>query len=150
MSCYQRILLVTDLREDCGAVVERAKAIVQSNDQAHLTILHIVEEAVLTTSYELIPIMPVDVQNESETTSQVRQRVQDLMNQYDLKAKIQVDSALSTPRGIIECANKLESDLIVIGRHTRTGLASFLGSTADDILPLVKCDVLVVKLGDPV
>ena len=61
-----------------------------------------------------------------------------------------VETALSTRRGILDYCNKTKPDLIVIGRHVRTGLASLLGATADDILPGVNCDVLVVKLGEPV
>jgi len=42
--------------------------------------------------------------------------------------------------------NLLNSDLIVIGTHGRTGVArSFLGSVAEDLFAIPPCDVLAVK-----
>ena len=74
-----------------------------------------------------------------------------LLKRYGLEAdKLHVETALSTRRGILDYVETHKPDLIVIGRHTRTGLASLLWATADDILPSVNCDVLVVKLGNPV
>ena len=44
-----------------------------------------------------------------------------------------------------------EIDLLVIGRHERHGIAAWLsGATADNILPNVPCDSLVVRLDKPV
>lgn len=148
MSEYKKILLVTDLREDCGIVIERAKQM-RENLNSKLSVLHVVEETVLTAGYEIIPILPV--MNENEVISEARQNMKLILNRHGLEAdQIHVETALSTRRGILDYVENHQPDLVVIGRHTRTGLASLLGATADDILPSVNCDVLVVKLGDPV
>ena len=38
------------------------------------------------------------------------------------------------------------ADLIVVGSHTRSGLALLLGSTARGLVPGAHCDVLAVKM----
>ena len=43
-------------------------------------------------------------------------------------------------------ADKLAADLIVVGSHTRSGLALLLGSTARGLVPGAHCDVLAVKV----
>ncbi|SUO93671.1 universal stress protein [Suttonella ornithocola] len=147
MSGYKHILLVTDLREDCGIVAEAAKQMLDNAD-THLSVLHIVEETVLTAGYEIVPIVPVG--DESELTSQAQKKLKALLDKHGLQGQIHIDTALSTRRGILDYAETVKPDLIVIGRHKRSGLASLLGATADDILPAVECDVLVVRLGKPV
>ncbi len=148
MTGYEHILLVTDLLEDCDAVFERAKYLIDISRGSHLSVLHIVEDTVLTAGYEVIPIIPVG--DESELTANAQERIHELLEKHHLQAQISVDTALSTHRGILDYAEHTKPDLIVIGRHKRHGLSSLFGSTADDILPSVACDVLVVRLGDPV
>ena len=148
MSKYQHVLLVTDLREDCDQVVERAKAVIRAADSAKISVLHIVEETVLTAGYEIVPIVPVS--NEVEMVSEARNKITALLDRHGIEsADISIETALSTRRGILDYVEENHPDLVVIGRHKRTGLASLLGATADDILPGVNCDVLVVYLGDP-
>ena len=43
-------------------------------------------------------------------------------------------------------ADKIGADLIVVGSHTRSGLALLLGSTARGLVPGAHCDVLAVKV----
>lgn len=149
MSKYQHVLLVTDLRGDSDAVAERAKAVIKSAESAKISVLHIVEETVLTAGYEIVPIVPVN--NEVEMISEARDKLNELLNRHGIEATdINIETALSTRRGILDYVESNHPDLIVIGRHKRTGLASLLGATADDILPGVDCDVLVVYLGQPV
>lgn len=149
MSKYKHILLVTDLRNDSDRVAEQAKAIIESDDSSKISVLHIVEETVLTAGYEIVPIVPVN--NEEEIISAARKEVGKLLKRHNIEsADINIDTALSTRRGILDYVEAHHPDLIVIGRHKRSGLASLLGATADDIIPGVHCDVLVVYLGDPV
>lgn len=148
MNSYKKILLVTDLREDSGIVAERTRDIITGRETS-LSVLHIVEETVLSAGYEIVPILPVIDENDS--VAEAREGMKTLLRRYGLEAdNIHVETALSTRRGILDYVESNAPDLIVIGRHTRTGLASLLGATADDILPSVNCDVLVVKLGDPI
>lgn len=149
MPNYKHILLVTDLRDDSDRVFTSAKRITGLNPEANISVLHVVEETVLAAGYEIVPIVPVS--NEAESIASARTQLSRLLEKNGIETtKVHVVSALSTRRGILDYAESNPPDLIVIGRHTRHGLASLLGATADDILPAVNCDVLVVKLGSPV
>lgn len=46
---------------------------------------------------------------------------------------------------IIEYAESLGCDLIVVGSHGRRGLARLLGSTANAVIHHAQCDVLAVR-----
>jgi universal stress protein A len=51
------------------------------------------------------------------------------------------------PKGvIIDYANEIEADLIVLGSHGRHGFGLLLGSTATGVLHIAKCDVLAVRV----
>ena len=50
------------------------------------------------------------------------------------------------PEGIVETAEEVGCDLIVMGTHGRTGFSRLLmGSVAESVLPKATCPVLVVK-----
>lgn len=60
---------------------------------------------------------------------------------------VTISSCTGTPREqIIKLAKDLEIDLIVIGSHGNRGLAHFfLGSTAERVVGLASCPVMVVR-----
>jgi universal stress protein A len=47
---------------------------------------------------------------------------------------------------IVRVADDEKAELIVIGSHGRHGLQLLLGSTANGVLHLAKCDVLAVRV----
>jgi len=47
---------------------------------------------------------------------------------------------------ILDVAEKLKTDLIVLGSHGKHGVRMLLGSTANAVLHGAKCDVLAVRL----
>ena len=47
---------------------------------------------------------------------------------------------------ILEEAEKMDADLIIVGSHGRHGIGLILGSTANAVLHSAKCDVLAVRL----
>lgn len=49
---------------------------------------------------------------------------------------------------IVELADKLSVDLIVLGSHGRHGLQALLGSTANAVLQHAHCDVIAVRIQD--
>ncbi|HEX4475373.1 MAG TPA: universal stress protein, partial [Polyangiaceae bacterium] len=49
-------------------------------------------------------------------------------------------------RAIVQLAVDIEADLVVVGTHSRSGLARFLlGSVAEGVVRLAPCPVLVVR-----
>lgn len=54
----------------------------------------------------------------------------------------------SVKHEVLELANQLEVDLIVIGSHGRHGFSRLLGSGANGIINSASCDVLTVRYPD--
>jgi len=146
MSKYQRILLAADLiPEDDDPVTKRALAIANAKD-AELHIVHAVEYVY---TYG-VPPAPVDIatwQKELEENAQTKL--------IELGKKLNVDEKhLHLPIGapkslILETAENIQADLIVVGRHSRHGLGwLILGSTATGVINHAKCDVLAVHVGE--
>lgn len=149
MADYKHVLLVTDLREDSDQLFEKSKLMMRLGEKIKLSILHVVQESILTAGYEIVPIVPAS--DESELVQQARGKIDALLTRFAITTDaVYIETALSMRRGILDYVESNAPDLLIIGRHTRHGLAALLGATADDVLPAVNCDVLVVKLGAPV
>ncbi len=140
---YKHILAALDLREEKPVVGEKAVFFARQFS-ASLTLLHVVE------------YMPVDLGNEL-----VVPQFHDVEQQLIARAHQQIDGLVHSLgynpiRGVIECgvtrsvlvdyALEHKVDLIVIGRHGRSGFGKLLGSTADSVVRHAPCDIFVVKV----
>lgn len=145
---YQHILLVTDLKDDTDLVASKAKWILDISPNAQLSVLHIVEETMIGFGYEMIPASALHEQIDNERCQQARTRLAHVLDQNSLQAHhINIKTAISGRKGIVDYCNNHAIDLVIIGRHKRTGLSAWLaGATADSILPDVDSDLLVVQL----
>ncbi|WP_367106253.1 universal stress protein [uncultured Psychrobacter sp.] len=149
---YQHILLVTDLLSDADIVAQRAKRVIAGSPDAHLSVLHIVEDDMVRFGYELVPASSLSGEKDGEHWQEARIKLAKFLERNDLDAaNSEVTAAISNSAGIINYCHKNDVDLLVIGRHERRGIAAWLvGATADSILPNVPCDSLVIKLDKPV
>lgn len=142
MADYKKILLVVDLSEDSQIIGERAKAIAACY-QADITVLHVVE---------YVPVEPMGeallptVQIESELVARARTKLAELSRKLGLDQSHQLVETGSIKAEIIRTAQRLGSDLIVLGSRERHGLAILLNFTEDTILHAAPCDVLAVRL----
>ncbi|WP_323841270.1 MULTISPECIES: universal stress protein [unclassified Moraxella] len=145
---YQHVLLVTDLQDDTDLVAAKAKWILNASPNAQLSVLHIVEETMLGFGYELIPASALHEEIDNERCQEARIRLAQVLARNDLHAhNINIKTAISGRKGIVDYCHNHAIDLIIIGRHKRTGLSAWLsGATADSILPDVDSDLLVVQL----
>ncbi len=149
---YQHILLVTDLKEDSDQVAQKAKAILHWQEDAKLSILHVVQDTMVGFGYELVPVATL-YEVDDERCQEAKQEMSEFIQRNDLTTEsesmnAEVMTAISSAEGIISYCHKHKVDLIVIGRHERHGLSAFLkGSTVDNIIADIKCDTLVVHLG---
>lgn len=148
---YQHILLVTDLLSDADIVAQRAKRVIAGSPEAKLSVLHIVEEDVARFGYELVQASRI-ADKEEELWPKARIKLVEFLERNELRAtKSELTAAISSSEGIVNYCREENVDLLVIGRHERRGIAAWLvGATADNILPNVSCDSLVVKLDKPV
>lgn len=145
---YQHVLLVTDLKDDTDLVAQKAKWILDAEPQAQLSVLHIVEETMIGFGYELIPASALHEQIDDERCQKARVRLAEVLNRNHLQAHhVNIKTAISGRKGIVDYCHQHAVNLVVIGRHKRTGLSAWIaGATADSILPDIDSDLLVVQL----
>lgn len=142
MGEYKKILLVVDLSEDSRVIGERAKVVAKCY-QSEITLLHVVE---------YVPVEPMGeallptVQIESELVDRARTRLSELAQQLALSQCQQLVETGSIKTEIVRAAQRLGSNLIVLGSRERHGLAILLNFTEDTVLHAAPCDVLAVRL----
>ncbi|MBH0086923.1 universal stress protein [Psychrobacter sp. SCQQ22] len=149
---YQHVLLVTDLLSDADKVALKAKRILAGSPEAKLTVLHIVEDDMVRFGFELVPASSLSGDVDGEHWQEARANLAQFLERNELSAvDAEVTAAISNSKGIVNYCQEKAVDLLIIGRHERRGIAAWLvGATADNILPNVPCDSLVVKLDQPV
>lgn len=139
---YQKILVAIDCTEDSTALLERAAALAHGQ-HAGLHLIHVIEPLALAYGAD-VPMDVTDLQG--GLVDQARKTALDYAHRFEI-AEHQVHVELGAiEKTIREKADELGVDLIVIGSHTRHGLALLLGSTARGIVPGAHCDVLAVKV----
>lgn len=146
---YRHVLLVTDLGDDTDLVASRAKWLLDASPSCQLTVLHIAEEAMMGFGYELISTSTLSDKIDHEKSELARTRLAQILSRNNLHVhNVKIKIAISGRQGIIDYCQAHTVDLVIIGRHKRTGLLSWLqGATADSILPNVSADILIVPLG---
>jgi universal stress protein A len=142
MGAYKKILLVVDLTENSQRIGERAKSIAELY-QSEITLLHVVE---------YVPVEPMGeallptVQIESELVERARTKLAQLSVRLGLGEAKQLVESGSIKSEIVRVAQRLQSDLIVLGSRERHGLAILINFTEDAVLHAAPCDVLAVRL----
>jgi universal stress protein A len=142
---YKKILVAVDLSPEARAVLARACEL-RAHYGAMMYLIHVVEPVTLGGDYELVPVMPVEI--EQTLLQRAKGYLGTLageMNAADAKQVVEVGSV---KHEILRFAEERGCDLIVIGAHGRHGVATLLGSTANAVLHGTKCDVLCVRLGE--
>lgn len=142
MTDYRNILLVVDLSEDSEIIGEKAKSIAERYG-GEITLLHVVE---------YVPVEPMGeallptIQIETELVDRARARLKELASKLGLEHRPQLVETGGIKVEIIRAAQRLHSDLIVLGSRERHGLALLLNFTEDAVLHAAPCDVLAVRL----
>jgi universal stress protein A len=142
MTDYRNILLVVDLSDDSEIIGARAKSIAERYG-GEITLLHVVE---------YVPVEPMGeallptIQIESELVDRARARLKELAAKLGLEHRPQLIETGGIKAEIIRVAQRLGSDLIVLGSRERHGLAILLNFTEDAVLHAAPCDVLAVRL----
>lgn len=142
MQRYKNILLATDLTPVCFETAKMAKELAQTHG-AKLSLLHVVEAM---PGYASGYIGAVDIERSLYDDAKA--------NLAEMGTAIEVPEAeqhikIGSPKNvIINHADSVGADLIVIGSHGRHGIGKLLGSTAAAILQGANCDVLTIKHHD--
>lgn len=144
MKEYKHLLLPTDLTKASEPAAERARMMVELTG-AELTILHVVD---YVPPRWVANELPEEFGSESALMERAQAQLSSWLEKTDLKVGKQRVSAGSPKKFIVDTANEIGADLIVMGTHGDSGLARIVGSTARGVLHNALCDVLVVHLTD--
>ncbi|MBA3979419.1 MAG: universal stress protein UspA [Alcanivorax sp.] len=139
---YREVLVAIDGSEESRCVLSRAASICEGGG-GRLHLLHVIEPLALAYGADV----PMDV---SDLQASLMQQARDNIDTYAAEFGVPADQVHvelgSIEKTIQDKADALGADLIVVGSHTRTGLALLLGSTARGVVPGAHCDVLAVKI----
>ena len=145
MATYRKILVAVDLSPEARAVLARACEL-RGFYGSELYLIHVVEPIVLGGDYDLVPVMPVEI--EETLLQRANAYLGTLVGEMNIADARQSVEVGSVKHEILRFAEEQDCNLIVIDAHGRHGVATLLGSTANAVLHGTKCDVLCVRLGE--
>jgi len=139
---YTHILIGLDLSEECTKILQKAKALAEVCG-AKISVSHTVEPLMFAYGGD----MPIDL-SEAQTTmeSQARTRLKKIVEENGVQAQNVFVTVGHAASELHRLADNNHVDLIVVGSHSRHGLAILLGSTAKGVLTGANCDVLAIKV----
>ena len=148
MITYQHILVPVDESPISYAAVEQALALAKSlNSQVTVMSVIAVDPFFGVDFYKVAPAI-TDYIMQAEKNA--KERLEDIKQSF-IRDGIEVDVKLihgvSPSEGIIQVADEVSADLIIMGSHGRTGLQKMmLGSVAQNVLTQSPIPVLIVKI----
>ncbi len=139
MSKYNHILLATDLHDESCTITQQAADMAEMFS-AKLSLVHVVESMpAYAGGYMGI------VNLEQELQTQARQELAELGKVIKVPEADQHLVVGSPKAMILETAQTIGADLLMMGSHGRHGLSRLLGSTATAVLQGASMDTLVIK-----
>ena len=141
---YRSLLVPVDFSADSSRVVEHAKVWAERYN-AQVTLLHIEEHFPTDRSNETIT--PEDQDPAEDLRRRASVSMKGLAQQVGVSAvqEFQFNPG-AAKHSIVETAERLGADLIVMGSHGVHGPQRLLGSTTDGVLHRAPCDVLLVRV----
>jgi nucleotide-binding universal stress UspA family protein len=155
----KKILYLTDLSKNSSYVFRYAIQLARTFD-AKITILHVVKNMDPAMEIPLLTHMKEEAYHQliqekgQEIIEEIQNRLQTFTEQElkdDPEGADRVSAVLvhegDPVAEILETADKLESDLLVMGDHSKSALAhTFLGSTAEKVLRHIRRPVFVIPI----
>jgi universal stress protein A len=140
MQEYQRILVAIDIYSQYDQILKRALHVV--NNVTQLSVVFVT----LPTTYFQPYISNVDGDYVADIHKQAKNRLIEIAEKNNIPTKQIYLPIGNVAEEIHTLANEINTDLIVIGTHGRSGLKLLLGSTANSVLHSAKQDVLAVRI----
>lgn len=145
MTNYKHILLAVELNAKTDSrLIKEAQEIAKISG-ANITLIHAIE---YMSGFGVAYGIAISPEIETTLLENARKEMAKLGDKLGVSEQKQIIKHGPAKFIILEEAENLKADLIVVGSHGRQGLRMILGSTANAILHGAKCDVLVVRLKD--
>jgi len=138
---YQSLLYATDLLEGARRMCAKATQIAKAFD-ASLTLLHVVEPPVSTQYAQALGFAEII----EPTTAEAKMVLDALGDEFNIEPSQRLVAVGRPSFHILETANTLGVDAIIIGSHgSDNPLPHLLGSTAQKIIHANTVDVLTLR-----
>ncbi len=156
---YKRILVATDFTPNSDNAFKHAVMLARQH-QAKIHLLHIVPQVDSSMRSYLSSVIgqekleELEAKNAAEARAELKKELDDfaqreLINHPDDLARFAGSEVVNgnPVLKIIEAADRLEADVIVMGTHSKGVLEhAFLGSVAEKVLQKAHCPVFVIPL----
>jgi universal stress protein A len=143
---YRHIIVGLDLSEESPQVLDKAVALATAFN-AQISVAHVIEPV----SFAYGGDMPVDL---SEVQEQLQAKAEAELHRLAQMANFPIQQEhilVGQPASELHyLAKQQNADLIIVGSHGRKGLGLLLGSTSNSVLHGALCDVLAVRVNQPV
>jgi universal stress protein A len=146
MSMYKHILFASDFSTESRLAQARAVEVARQND-AQLSIIHVVDYLPVSQLDGGLSVVP-DL--EQKLNESARDELISCAAEIPLQLNHEHLCTGLPKHEISDYAESIGADLIVLGSHGRHGLGLLLGSTANGVLHLARCDVLAVRVRDQI
>ena len=144
---YKHILIPVDDSPISYAAVEHAEKLAKAFG-SKVTVMSVIALDPFT-GVDFYKIAPAVTQYilEAEKNAEGRLKdIQDTLTHHGLSVDTKIIREMPTATGILNVADEINADLIVMGSHGRTGIKKFiLGSVAQEVLTICPIPVLIVK-----
>lgn len=141
---YKHVLLAIDLSDESDEIAATA-AMIAKRSQAKLSIIHVLEHTPIVYGGGEFSI-PLDMNLEEHLGDNAKKALAFIGSKINVRDEDQHIAHGSVKREIIELADIINADLIIVGSHGHSGMEVLLGSTANAILHIAQCDVLAVRV----
>lgn len=138
MGPFRKILTAVDFDENSMAALNMAAAIARSSD-ARIFVMHVVPVA--------MPCPPAEVDFYLERERRARERLMQIAIERLVGLEYEVTARAGDPAiGILNCAEEIGADLIVIATFSARGAAhEFRASVAERVIRQARCPVLATR-----
>lgn len=140
---YKNILMAVDLHPSCDELTAQHAADIAKLFNAQLYIIHAVEHL---NAYGVAQAYPTVIDLEEDMVKEAQKELTRWGSKLDIPPQRQFVEVGSPKIVILNKAEDIKADLIVVGSHGRHGIGLLLGSTANGVLHNAKCDVLAVRV----
>ena len=138
---FKKVLVPIDLSHEqkTEALLRAAKSIADQND-CELTLINVIAQVPSYVEVE----MPSDL--EAKVGSEVSRRLQGLVEKFSLPASSDIKVVNgNAPHEIVELAEEIGADLILIASHQPEFSDYLLGSVSAKVVRHARCSVLVLR-----
>jgi universal stress protein A len=142
MANYKRLLVSVELIPKSDEELVKAGQELAAKYGAELYLVHAIE---YMSSYGASYGVAVTAEMENFLLENAQKGIRELGSRMNIPEDHQILKIGFAKGVILNAADEIGADMIVVGSHGRHGFKILLGSTANAVLHGAKCDVLVVR-----